>query len=547
MKFPSKKHLIIGAIVLVVGFIIFSATRPNTITYETEAVSRGDVIHEVTVTGSVAPFKKIALQPEVSGKVSKVHVTEGAEVKAGQVLVEIDARDINARIASQRAAADSARARLAELVAGATPGELALSEAAVATARSKRDAAVSAYNNVVANANAQMSAKLDSFLLAYDDALTAAKDAVERLSGPMFTSNDFLTFSTINATAESAAVSSRGTAKLKLIDLTSVVASVKADGTASMALSMHATAAADLSAVKIHLEADRTVLGYTTGLSSTTLATYQANVSAALSAVDGALQSLSLAKSAVDLQARLNAGEVSSATFGIDAAKNALAQAEADLAIRISGNRAEVVAAQRANVAAQDATLSGLYADLAKRQIVAPLDATVTEVSVSVGETAQPGKAAVELNAHGNFEIVANISEVDISRIKTGQIVDITLDAFAASEHWSGKVGFIDPAEKVIEGVIFYETKFMFDQEDERVRSGMTANLSIETARRDNALRVPVQALKERQGKTYVDVLVNGAQEEREISVGVENDEYSEVLSGLSEGELVVTGSSEDK
>lgn len=559
---PSRKTLIISTVaaVAIVG-VVFAATRKPVVIYETEAVTRGSVVHEVTVTGSIAPFQKIELQPEASGKVSRVHVTEGSEVKAGQVLLEIDARDIQARIASQRAAVDSARARLAELVAGATPQELASAEASVTSARTKRDSSIAAkadaqvaYANAVAKTDAQLSAKLDSFLLGYDDALTAAKDAVERLTSPLFTSSDFLTFSTNNAVAQDAAVSTRGTAKARLADLAALVASVKATGTVSSALGAYAAAVSQLSAVKVHLEADRTVLGFATDLSSSTLATYQANVGAALSAVDGALQSLSSAKSALDLQSQLNAAEVSgaqsaltSATFAVTAADNAVAQAEADLALRQSGNRAEVIAAQRAAVASQEATLSGLYADLAKRKIVAPLDAVVTEVTVHVGETASPSQPAIVLNAHGKFEIVANVSEVDIAKVRVGQAVAITLDAFPPSEKWAGKVASVDPAEKVVEGVIFYETKFVFDQEDERVRSGMTANLSIETDRRDDVLRVPLRAVRETQGKAIVDVLVNGAPEERQIVIGVEDDEYVEVISGVAEGELVVTGSSEDK
>ena len=559
MRIPSKKVIISSIAVIAIGGIIFASTRKAKIAYETETIDRGPVVHEVTVTGSVAPFKKISLQPEVSGRVSKVNVTEGSEVKAGDVLIEIDSRDISARVASQKAATDSARARLAELVSGATPQELALSEAAVASARSKRDAAVSAktdaqtgYGNTVAKADTQMSSKLDALLLDYDDAYTSAKDAIDRLTSQMFTTNDFLTFSTISATAENTAISTRGVARIKLANLASLVAAAKATGSADLAVSSHAAAAADLVAVKAHLEACRTALGFTSGLSSTTLTTYQSNVSAGLTSLDAVISSLSLSKSAVDLQIRLNTSDISNsqatlsaATYAVDASEKALAQAEADLSLRRSGNRAEVIAAQRANVAAQDATLAGLYADLAKRQIIAPLAAVVTNVSVSVGETASPTVPAVVLNAHGKFEIVANVSEVDIARVKVGQPIDITLDAFPASEHWSGKVAFVDPAEKVVEGVIFYETKFVFDKEDERVRSGMTANISIETDRRDNVVRVLLRALKEKKGKPYVEVMgADGLPQEKDLEIGVENNQYSEVLSGLAEGDKVIVGSS---
>jgi HlyD family secretion protein len=562
LVFKLSKKFIIGAlVVLVAGGIVFAKSRTAKVTYVTENVSRGAVVHEVNVTGSIAPFKKIDLQPEVSGKVIAVHVTEGDEVKAGDVLIELDARDAQTRIASQRAAIDASRARLAQLVSGATAQELASAQAAVATARSRRDAAVSAkadtqtaYDNAVASADAQMASKLDTMLLGYSDALTAATDAIERLSNPMFTTDGFLTISSLNAIAEGDAVATRLTAKAKLAHMGSSVASVKATGTSVVALDAYAAIVVDLEAVKTHLAADRTVLVYATGLSSTTLATYQANVNAALSSVDAALQSLSAAKSAIGLQEQANTSAVANAKAALSAAassletsEKSLLQAQSDLALTASGSRPEAIAAQRALVAADEATLNGLLTDLSKRSIVAPLDGVVTQVSVDPGETVSPAAIAVTINGKGKFEMVANVSEVDIALVAVGQPVRVTLDAFPATEVWTGKVSFIDPAEKVVEGVIFYETKMVFDQEDERLRSGMTANIDIETARREDVLRVPLRALREADGKTTVKVLVADAPVDRDVTTGIEDDDVIEVVSGVSEGEAVIVGSSADK
>lgn len=573
----SRKIKIISAVVgiaVAVGIGV-SVTRKPKVAYETEVVGKGTVVREVSVTGSIAPSKKISLQPEVGGKVAKVAAVEGADVKAGDVLIELDTRDVAAKVASQRAAADSARARLAELVAGATPQELALAETALATASSKRDSAIAAkadaqtslenaktnYANVVAKAASLMSGKLDAFLLDYEKADADARDAVERLAGPMYTSSGLLTFSTLNASVEQEAVSTRTDAKARLTELTAAVAAIKAAGTAEAALNSYAVVAADLSSVKKHLEASREVLNYASGLSSATLSTYQTNVGAALSSINLVIQTLSADKSNVDLQQKLNASEVtsaqisvsnaqaalSSATYAVDTSEKALAQAKADLDLKKTGNRAEVIAAQRARVAAEDAALAGLVAELGKRTIVAPLDAVVTEVTTEPGESVQPSQVVVTLNAKGKFEIVSNVSEVDIASVAIGQPVSVTLDAFPTVEKWTGKVVTVNPAEKVVEGVIFYETKIVFDQEDPRLKSGMTANLDIETGRRENALRVPLRAIRTKPGRSYVELLVSGAPQERGVKIGIENSQYAEVLEGLSEGETVIVATSEKK
>ena len=384
-----SKKLLIGGIVAAVVVIggIYKVTRLKT-TYETAKLSKGDVVHQVSVTGSIAPFKKIALQPEVSGKVVKVSVIEGQQVKTGDTLVALNASDVGAKIASQRAVIASAQARLDELLAGSTSQELALAETALATATSKRDASIAAKSdaekalanaqinnaNAIAKADTQMSGKLATFLLDYDNASTAASDAMSRLTNGIFTTNDFLTFGTINQSAEIAATSTRADARVKLNDLTSIVSSVKMSASSDAVLQAYAPAIADLASIKKHLEASRDVLSYTSGVPAATLATHQQNVSTALSNVNAAMQTLSVDKQGIDLQTKINATDVtasqitlqsaisalSSATFAVDTSEKALSQAQADLHLKKSGNRPEVIASQRAQVASAVAALTGL-------------------------------------------------------------------------------------------------------------------------------------------------------------------------------------------
>jgi len=552
----SKRTIIIAAAVLLVGVGGYAATREKKVAYETEKVDRGTVVEEVSVTGSLAPTRRIDLVPEVSGRVTKRNFEAGAEVKVGDIIIEIDSRDIAARVASQRAAVDAARARLAELVAGATPQELALAEASVGSAKSKYDAAVAAKVDAetsLANANAKVDTlaggKIQALLLAYDSALINARDAMNRYTSAMFTTNDFLTISTTNSIAENASVTTRGEAKLRLNDLEAIIASARASGSADALISVYGAAAVDLASIQRHLEAVREVLNYTSGLSAATLATYQQNVSLSLSAVNSTINSLSAAKTDLEVQLRINTSDVSnaksaltSATFAVESAQKALVQAQADLTLKQTGNRTEVLAGQRAQVSLQEASLASLVADLSKRRLSAPIDGIVTDVKAEIGETVQPGTAAASIQAKGNFEITTNISEIDIGKVTVGDAVHITLDAFPRTETWSGHVATIDPAEKVVEGVIFYETKIVFDKEDVRLRSGMTANLTIETDRREGVLRVPLRGLKERRGESCVDVLENGAAVEKKIVVGVQNSDHAELVSGLDEGTEVVVG-----
>jgi HlyD family secretion protein len=567
MKRKTRIILIAGAVIVAGGTAFAMFSRPK-IRYETDVVTRGTIVDEVSVTGSVAPKDKIALEPEVSAKIADIAVSVGSEVKSGDVLVRLDARDLAAKIDGQRAAVDSARARLAELVAGATTEDVAVSEKGVEAAMSKADAAMAAQVdakvslenaekslvNTQAKADAQMTGKTADLFADYDDAVTKATDAVFHLSDGLFTSDDHLTFTTTSSQSENDARATRLLAKSALGPLASAVADAKAAGTPAAALAAYQAVSTDLAVVKGHLDADANVLDYALGVPSATLSTYRQNVSTGQTNLTLASQGVVTSKSALDLQMRLNDADVTAAQiavsnakaavtaskFAVDSAQKALEQAKAELAYKRSGSRPEVVAAQRAQVATQEAALASLQAELSKRSIVAPADGVITDVAVKKGETARPGAPIVSMNAVGKFEIISNISEVDIAKIKVGQDVHVTLDAFPTSEKWTGKVERIDPAEKVVEGVIFYETRVLFDQDDPRLKSGMTANLDIDVGRKDGVLLVPLRALQQKPGRTFVQVLKDGKPVERDIVVGIENNAHVEAISGISEGETVV-------
>ena len=561
--------IVIVAIVVIV-LIVWKVKSPDVV-YETENVSRGTVIEKISVTGSIAAKTKINLQAEASAKVIKIEVTEGDEVEAGDLLVSLNASDLSARIAGQQASVEAATALLNQYKAGATLEELQVSVAAVAAAKARHNASITAKADAEkALVNAQTSrettnakvvvnleSKVDSLIQAYDSGLTAAQDAINRLTSAMFT-GDILTFVASDAQASNNAMSTRVSARAAVFEMESKILMVKATGTADAAVSAYLTFSVSLQTVKTHIDACATVLNYADSLAPATRTSYQLNVSTAQSAMNANIQAVTTAKNTLDLQEQLNDAEVTAAdtavttaatalnnaTHAMDTAEKAVAQAEADYDYRKAGVRPEQIAAQEARVKAEKAGLSSLYADYAKRLIKAPIDGIVTEVNVEVGESVQMGKVIAIMNTKGKFEIVANISEVDIARLKVGNSVEVTLDAFPLEEVWSGKVISVWPAEKVVEGVIFYETKIVFSEEDDRLKSGMTANLEIESGRKDDVLRIPIMSLREKAGRRYVKVMQDNEIIEKDIRIGLENSEYLELLEGLNEGETVVTSES---
>ncbi len=102
----------------------------------------------------------------------------------------------------------------------------------------------------------------------------------------------------------------------------------------------------------------------------------------------------------------------------------------------------------------------------------------------------------------------------------------------------------IDPAETIIEGVATYKTTLQFSGNDERVKSGMTANIDILTAKAENVIAIPQRAVAQKEnGDKIVKILKDdGVVEERKVTTGLKgSDGNIEITEGIQEGEKIIT------
>ena len=141
-----------------------------------------------------------------------------------------------------------------------------------------------------------------------------------------------------------------------------------------------------------------------------------------------------------------------------------------------------------------------------------------------------------------NFQIEADVSELDINKIKQDDRVEVTFDAISEIDLFPGKVLAIDPAEKVIDGDIYYRIVLVLDEENEFIKSGMTADIDIITGFKSDVLLVPSRAIV-RDGKEKKIRILNEKEEVETnvITVGLEGVETTEILNGVNEGDKVIT------
>ena len=203
----------------------------------------------------------------------------------------------------------------------------------------------------------------------------------------------------------------------------------------------------------------------------------------------------------------------------------------------------EDVAIAQAQVDQAQAQLEEAQLKLEQAVITAPFDGVVASLGAEAGELVSSGAPMVVLVDISNFHIDVEIDEIDISQIAVGQEVLITLDALP-DEEMAGHVEAIAPtASSADGGVVSYVVTVATEPTDALLRPGMSANTTITTARKENALVVPNRYIQidRESGKMYVERLEeDGLTSRVEIQTGMRSELSSEVVAGLEEGDTLV-------
>lgn len=170
--------------------------------------------------------------------------------------------------------------------------------------------------------------------------------------------------------------------------------------------------------------------------------------------------------------------------------------------------------------------------------LVAPIDGTVTALNVREGEMAGGGQPAVVLSDLATLVVDISLDETDVADVGLGQQAIVTLDAFPGAEI-TGTVTAIAPVAQVQSGVVLYPVTVRLAPTDLPIRGGMTADVEIVTASRENVLLVPLRAIQSADGETFVLRRGSGGFERVPVTLGLTNDVEVEITTGLSEGDVV--------
>lgn len=223
-------------------------------------------------------------------------------------------------------------------------------------------------------------------------------------------------------------------------------------------------------------------------------------------------------------------------------------------------------AAARANVAQSEASVAGLRDGLAKSTLRAPISGRVTSLKAEMGEMAIPGTSNLPgatlmvISDMSTLMAEVKVSEGEVVRTQVGQSAQVAVEALPGRIFPGTVTEVATGAEKTGQDANLYKVKVMLDMKAEdiaKLRPGMSARAVILTAEKPSVLRVPLQAVLEREGTaedahkkgllapathTVIMIAKGGRAQEREVRTGIASTQAIEVEGDLAEGDQVLTG-----
>ncbi len=497
-----RTGIVVGIILLVIaGYFVVRQQRLAVETAVPEilrqaVVERGQVTATVNAVGSIEPESLVSLTFGLGGTIQQVNVVRGQQVAAGDVLATLNTDELALAVQQAQDALRIQELTLAQrLNAAPSPATLASAEA---------DLAAAAANVAVAQAN-----------------LASAEAAV------------------LQANAQKAQLLAGATP--------GQIAQAQANLAAAQLAQKNAQDAYNRT---VECFIDPTGNEVCPGLGAPEEAARAAlqNANASLVAAEAALQDVQTSARPADIQ--LADAAIANAQAGVQAAQGNVQAAEANLA------RAEAaydrlleppteneIAIVEAQVAAAQTNLDLAELRLVQSQIVAPIAGTVANVLINQGELAAPGVPAITVVNEAAFHITVSVDEIDIDAIALGQAVDVSVDALRDTAV-SGTITEIAPTSATSGGVVTYLVTINIDSAvAESLRPGMSASASIVVDEVADVLIVPNWAIRlnRETGEAFVNLQqTDGTIEEVVVETGLRNEQFSQVLAGLSAGDRVV-------
>lgn len=527
----GKAFWIVGLLVLGGGTYWFlnrnGAASEGDIEYRYSKVAKGELVRSISATGALVANTQVDIKSKAGGKIVRLAVDEGAIVKKGDLIAEIDPADTrstfdqaSADLTSSQARAAQAQANLQLQVANSQTS-VSDAEANLATAKLRLERAKLEMNRMPMLTNAS----IRTAQAALDEAIQAKKK-LEQVTIPQRRRDTQGTLSRTKADFEVAQAAYKRQQNLLAQGFTTQASVDQARGALASARSTYE-------------------------LSQTQSENIEKDLATEIASADA---TISRAKAQMD-QAKANSSDTAIQGKSVAEAEKAVRTAEINLQqakdSRINNRiRSEEYRAASASTVRSRVSMANAKVQLDSTTVLAPRDGVVTTKYLEEGTIIPPGTSTfaqgtsiVQLSDVTTMFVECAVVEADIAQVRVGQKVRIVTEAFKGVKV-DGIVDRVNPAAKTENNITAVKVRVkILPGGKVQLLPGMTANCEFLTLQKPNILLVPSQAVKRDGDKTYVEVKSkNPLKPTRvDIKVGEVGNEGTEVLEGLKEGDEVVT------
>lgn len=464
-------------------------------------VARGSIEANLVYPGNVQSRAQVFIVPEVAGRVKRLAVDVGSEVKAGDVIAEIDSAIYDLQVAQAQATMAVADAKAKAMESGPRDEQVALAQSNCRAAMERLAAMMEGGRaETIAQAEANLrsaQARLDQM----QKGPTAEQLAIADQQLKIARNQEYLAQQNVQ---ELSYRTNQGTSHSSQVPLFS-----------------HDIGGAQLG---IAYENSKLVEAQIAQLTAPPTLEQLAQVQAA---VDAASQQLALAKSPYS-------------EHDIAQAEASVAAAQQQLALTKSPFTGNDLNAARAGVDQAKAALDLATLQRQKATTTAPLDGVVAQRLSSEGAMVGPTSPLVLLVAR-EVEVTVNVEEARLGLVKAGQQASLIVAAYPG-EKFTAEVSAIAPSIDARSRLVAVKIR---PKADPRLLDGMFAQVAIRTGEQSGVLKLAAAAVQERDGKKVVFVVKDGMAQLREVKVGLASGNTVEVSAGLAEGEEVIVDGAE--
>ena len=524
--------VVITAVLLIAGGVWFTQSNAsgeetadtNTTAANGDAivsVTRGDLASTASASGQLQAQRQANLSFTTPGLVTAVLVSVGDEAAAGDPLIQLSTTDLDRAVRTAEQTLIIQQANHDRLLQGASDLDTAVAQSALASAQQSLDdllagpnsATVAAQESRVRTANANVQSAFarlqqarngggDAALLeaqrALDQAIVAQREAEE--------------------------------AHVRTFDCETINGETVCTGGSA------AEQAARIPAQQANaqLAAAQEQFNQVANGNPDTISQLEANLAAATADRDAA-------------QAQLEQALAGPTAAQIAQAEASVAQAQLNLDNLVRGATAEQIQQSEAQLRQAEISLELAQKRLAEATLTAPFAGIITAVNVTVGE--QASGPVVSLLDVDSLEVVLSVDEIDIGALSDGQAAELRFESYPDTAV-AGEIAAIAPSNTPNNStIVAYEVHLALGDHDLPLRVGMTANANLTTGERNDVLLVPNRAITiDRTTGTYTVRRLNATAaegfEEVEIQIGLRDNQFTQVLDGLNEGDQLLIGNS---